>query len=76
MHASMFGMARAMHYRLAGRPMGAGMLWGMAFIVAGGAAEIAVPVLLGLALIAVHGEETREARSARARGCPMTRWSD
>ena len=30
LHLPMFLMARAMHYRLAGMPMGAGMLWGMA----------------------------------------------
>jgi putative MFS transporter len=34
-HAPMFLMARAMHYRLAGMPMGAGMIAGMALIVAG-----------------------------------------
>jgi len=34
-HAPMFLMARAMHYRLAGMPMGAGMIAGMGLIVAG-----------------------------------------
>jgi MFS transporter, putative metabolite:H+ symporter len=38
LHLPMFLMARAMHYRLAGMPMGAGMLWGMAFILGGAAA--------------------------------------
>ena len=38
LHLPMFIMARAMHYRLAGMPMGAGMLWGMALIVGGAAA--------------------------------------
>jgi putative MFS transporter len=38
LHLPMFVMARAMHYRLAGMPMGTGMLWGMAFIVGGAAA--------------------------------------
>jgi putative MFS transporter len=34
-HAPMFLMARSMHYRLAGMPMGAGMIAGMGLIVAG-----------------------------------------
>ncbi|WP_281043683.1 MFS transporter [Sphingomonas oryzagri] len=34
-HAPMFLMARAMHYRLAGMPMGMGMMAGMALIVIG-----------------------------------------
>lgn len=34
-HAPMFLMARAMHYRLAGMPMGFGMIGGMGLIVAG-----------------------------------------
>lgn len=34
-HLPMFAAARAMHYRLAGMPMGALMLWGMAAIVGG-----------------------------------------
>jgi MFS transporter, putative metabolite:H+ symporter len=38
LHIPMFVMARSMHYRLAGMPMGAGMLWGMAFIIGGAAA--------------------------------------
>jgi MFS transporter, putative metabolite:H+ symporter len=38
LHLPMFLMARQMHYMLAGMPMGAGMLWGMAFIIGGGAA--------------------------------------
>lgn len=38
LHIPMFVMARPMHYRLAGMPMGAGMLWGMAFIIGGAAA--------------------------------------
>ncbi len=38
LHLPMFLMAREMHYMLAGMPMGAGMLWGMAFILGGAAA--------------------------------------
>ena len=38
LHLPMFLMARAMHYRLAGMPMGGGMLFGMALIVGGAAA--------------------------------------
>jgi putative MFS transporter len=38
LHLPMFLMARALHYALAGMPMGTGMLWGMAFIVGGAAA--------------------------------------
>lgn len=40
LHIPMFVMARPMHYQLAGMPMGAGMLWGMAFIVGGVAAAV------------------------------------
>lgn len=40
LHLPMFLMAGPMHYRLAGMPMGAGMLWGMAFIVGGAAAAV------------------------------------
>ncbi|HEU5443240.1 MAG TPA: MFS transporter [Steroidobacteraceae bacterium] len=40
LHLPMFVMARSMHYRLAGMPMGAGMLGGMALIVAGIAAAL------------------------------------
>ena len=38
LHIPMFVMARSMHYRLAGMPMGAGMLCGMVLIVGGAAA--------------------------------------
>jgi putative MFS transporter len=38
LHVPMFVMARAIHYQLVGMPMGAGMLWGMAFIIGGAAA--------------------------------------
>jgi putative MFS transporter len=38
LHIPMFLMARHMHYMLAGMPMDTGMLWGMAFILGGGAA--------------------------------------
>jgi putative MFS transporter len=38
LHLPMFLMARKMHYMLAGMPMGADMLWGMAFIIGGCAA--------------------------------------
>jgi len=40
LHLPMFLMARSMHYQLAGMPMGAGMLWGMAFIIGGVAAAV------------------------------------
>ncbi|HJS91302.1 MAG TPA: MFS transporter [Steroidobacteraceae bacterium] len=40
LHMPMFIMARSMHYRLAGMPMGAGMLWGMACILGGAAAAV------------------------------------
>jgi MFS transporter, putative metabolite:H+ symporter len=40
LHIPMFVMARSMHYQLAGMPMGAGMLWGMAFIIGGAAAAV------------------------------------
>ncbi|HVC29963.1 MAG TPA: MFS transporter [Steroidobacteraceae bacterium] len=40
LHIPMFVMARSMQYRLAGMPMGAGMLWGMALIVGGAAAAV------------------------------------
>jgi MFS transporter, putative metabolite:H+ symporter len=38
LHLPMFLMARSMHYQLAGMPMGAGMLCGMACIIGGAAA--------------------------------------
>ncbi|MGH8295727.1 MAG: MFS transporter, partial [Steroidobacteraceae bacterium] len=38
LHIPMFVAARPMHYRLAGMPMGAAMLWGMACIVGGAVA--------------------------------------
>ena len=38
LHLPMFLMARAMNYQLAGMTMGAGMRWGMAFIIGGAAA--------------------------------------
>lgn len=38
LHLPMFLMARSMHYMMAGMPMSAGMLWGMAFILGGIAA--------------------------------------
>jgi putative MFS transporter len=40
LHLPMFVMARSMHYQLAGMPMGAGMLWGMALIIGGAAAAL------------------------------------
>ena len=40
LHVPMFLMARPMHYQLAGMPMGADMLWGMALIVGGIAATL------------------------------------
>jgi len=40
LHMPMFLMARSMHYRLAGMPMGAGMLTGMALILGGIAAAL------------------------------------
>ncbi|MFZ0499617.1 MAG: MFS transporter [Steroidobacteraceae bacterium] len=53
LHLPMFVMARSMHYRLAGMPMGTGMLCGMACILGGLAA-------------AVYGLRPKEASSARA----------
>jgi MFS transporter, putative metabolite:H+ symporter len=38
LHIPMLLMVRQMHFMLAGMPMGAGMLWGMAFILGGGMA--------------------------------------
>ncbi|MDE1987511.1 MAG: MFS transporter [Alphaproteobacteria bacterium] len=38
LHLPMFLMARQMHYMLAGMPMSKDMLWGMAYIIGGGAA--------------------------------------
>jgi MFS transporter, putative metabolite:H+ symporter len=38
LHIPMFLMGRAMHYMLAGMPMDAGMLWGMAAIIGGAGA--------------------------------------
>jgi putative MFS transporter len=40
LHMPMFIMARSMHYRMAGMPMGTGMLCGMALIVGGIAAAL------------------------------------
>lgn len=40
LHLPMFLMARSMHYRLAGMPMGAGMLFGMVCIIGGVAAAV------------------------------------
>ncbi len=40
LHLPMFVMARSMHYRMAGMPMGAGMLCGMVLIVGGIAAAL------------------------------------
>jgi putative MFS transporter len=40
LHLPMFVMARSMHYRLAGMPMGNGMLFGMALIIGGIAAAL------------------------------------
>ena len=40
LHMPMFVMARSMHYRMAGMPMGTGMLCGMALIVGGIAAAL------------------------------------
>jgi putative MFS transporter len=51
LHVPMFLMAGSMHYRLAGMPMGAGMLWGMALIIGGAAA-------------AAYGLQPKEAVSA------------
>jgi MFS transporter, putative metabolite:H+ symporter len=70
LHLPMFLMARAMDYRLAGMPMGTGMLWGMAFIIGGAAA-------------AAYGLQPKEAVSAAASAherivapedAPLTAW--
>jgi putative MFS transporter len=53
LHLPMFMMARSMHYRLAGMPMGGGMLFGMACIVGG-------------VVAAVYGLRPREASTDRS----------
>jgi MFS transporter, putative metabolite:H+ symporter len=40
LHLPMFLMARSMHYRMAGMPMGTGMLCGMALVIGGIAAAL------------------------------------
>jgi MFS transporter, putative metabolite:H+ symporter len=70
LHVPMFIMARSMDYRLAGMPMGAGMLWGMAFIV-GGAAAAAFglrPKKASLGDSAVH------ERIVAPEDAPLTLW--
>jgi putative MFS transporter len=56
LHLPAFIMARAMHYRMAGMPMGAPMLWGMACILTGIAAAIygLLPKAPALQRTAIH----------------------
>jgi MFS transporter, putative metabolite:H+ symporter len=70
LHLPMFAMARSMHYRLTGMPMGTGMLFGMACIMGGIAA-------------AIYGLRPREAsadrsmmheRIAAPEDAPLTVW--
>ena len=70
LHFPMLLMARSMHYRLAGMPMGTGMLCGMAFIVGGAAA-------------AAYGLQCKEATAGAAalrerivapEDAPLTLW--
>jgi putative MFS transporter len=70
LHLPMFAMARPMHYRMAGMPMGTGMLIGMACIVGG-------------IIAALHGLRPKEAstdhslmheRIAAPEDAPLTRW--
>ncbi len=70
LHLPMFLMARSMHYRLAGMPMGAGMLWGMAFIV-GGAAAAAYGLQPKKASI---GAAAAHERIAAPEDAPLTPW--
>ncbi len=53
LHLPMFVMARSMHYRLAGMPMGSGMLFGMACIIIG-------------IIAAVYGLRPKEASTDRS----------
>jgi putative MFS transporter len=70
LHLPMFLMARSMDYRLAGTPMGAGMLWGMAFIV-GGAAAAAYGLQPKKASV---GAAAMHERIAAPEDAPLTPW--
>jgi putative MFS transporter len=70
LHLPMYLMARAMHYRLAGMPMGTGMLWGMALIV-GGAAAAAYGLQPKKAGI---GTAARQERIVAPEDAPLTLW--
>jgi putative MFS transporter len=70
LHLPMFLMARSMDYRLAGTPMGAGMLWGMAFIV-GGAAAAAYGLQPKKASV---GAASMHERIAAPEDAPLTPW--
>jgi putative MFS transporter len=70
LHLPMFLMARSMHYRLAGMPMGTGMLWGMAFIV-GGAAAAAYGLQPKKASV---GAASMHERIAAPEDAPLTPW--
>ncbi|HVS76727.1 MAG TPA: hypothetical protein VHE11_07315, partial [Steroidobacteraceae bacterium] len=70
LHLPMFLMARAMHYHLAGMPMGGGMVWGMALII-GGAAAAAYglqPKKAGIGGAAPH------ERIVAPEDAPLTAW--
>jgi putative MFS transporter len=70
LHLPMFLMARGMHYQLAGMPMGAGMLWGMACIIggAGSAAFGLQPKKASIGASAVH------ERIVAPEDAPLTAW--
>jgi putative MFS transporter len=70
LHLPMFLMARSMYYHLAGMPMGAGMRWGMAFIV-GGAAAAAYGLQPKKASV---GAVTMHERVVAPEDAPLTLW--
>ncbi len=70
LHLPMFIMAHALHYRLAGMPMGADMLWGMALIV-GGAAAAAYGLQPKRPSL---GHRVSHERIVAPEDAPLTRW--
>jgi putative MFS transporter len=70
LHLPMFLMSRSMHYRMAGMPMGTGMVWGMALIVGGVAAA-----LYGLRPKTASAEGARlHERIIAPEDAPLTAW--
>jgi MFS transporter, putative metabolite:H+ symporter len=70
LHIPMFVTARSMQYRLAGMPMGAGMLWGMVFIVGG-----AVAAAYGLQTKApIPNIQRLRERIVAPEDAPITAW--